>query len=197
METHSTSPGWAGAHSRVMVRRPTANEPATVISTSTARPMPTGVVRQSGCRSCGDCDKASGPTPPHRCPARGTGARHPGRAGARPSRPAAVRAGRSALGLPPNPSADPTPPPGQLALADTDSAICRRRVAARLDVHDRTGRAHIRFPRTLRIRGKRTERERRTTLPLPQRTGELALLHRRLGRGCGPRWGRWRRHLVP
>jgi hypothetical protein len=59
-----------------------------VISTSTARPMPTGVVRQSGCRSCGDCDKASGPTPPHRCPARGTGARHPGRAGARHSRPA-------------------------------------------------------------------------------------------------------------
>jgi len=87
MESHSTSPGWAGARSRVMVRRPTANESATVISTSTARPTPTGVARRSGCRSCGDCDQASGPTPPRRCPARGTGARHPSRAGARHSQP--------------------------------------------------------------------------------------------------------------
>jgi hypothetical protein len=53
-----------------MARRPTANESATVISTSTARPTPTGVARRSGCRSCGDCDQASGPTPPTRFPRR-------------------------------------------------------------------------------------------------------------------------------
>lgn len=78
METHSTSQGWAGAHSRVMVRQPTANEPATVISTSTARPTPTGVARRSGCRSCGECDLASGPIPPTRLPRRPLGPPSPG-----------------------------------------------------------------------------------------------------------------------
>jgi hypothetical protein len=79
METHSTSPGWAGAHSHVMVRQPTANEPATVISTSTARPTPTGVARRSTCRSCGECDLASGPIPPTRLPRRPPGPPSPGR----------------------------------------------------------------------------------------------------------------------
>jgi hypothetical protein len=120
METHSTSPGWAGAHSHVMVRRPTANEPAMVISTSTARPTPTGVARRFGYRSCGDCGQARGPTPPRRCPARGTGARHPSRAGARHTRPAGLRAGPSAPRRPPNAPADPTSPPSTTSSADTD-----------------------------------------------------------------------------
>lgn len=77
-----------------------------MISTSTARPTPTGVAKRSGCRSCGDYDQASGPTPPRRCPARGTGARHPSRAGTRHSRPARVPAGRPGPRPPPSASAN-------------------------------------------------------------------------------------------